>query len=37
MSLSEVDHVVVGVNNLDQLKKLIKLSKSKISRSDFLL
>ena len=34
MSLSEVDHIVVGVNNLDQLKKLIKLSKSKISTSD---
>ncbi len=31
MSLPEVDRIVIGVNNLNQLKKLIKLSKSKIS------
>lgn len=35
MSLSEVDRIVIGVNNLDQLKKLIKLSKSKIFNHDF--
>ena len=35
MSLPEVDRIVIGVNNLDQLKKLIKLSKSKILNHDF--
>ena len=35
MSLPEVDRIVIGVNNLDQLKKLIKLSKSKIFNHNF--
>ena len=34
MSLPEVDRIVIGVNNADQLKKLIKLSKSKILNHD---
>ena len=34
MSLPEVNHIVVGVNNLNHFKKLIKISKSKILNSD---
>ncbi|WP_145596222.1 aldo/keto reductase [Candidatus Pelagibacter sp. FZCC0015] len=34
MSLPEVDRIVIGVNNADQLQKLIKLSKSKILNHD---
>ena len=34
MSLPEVDRIVIGVNNADQLKKLVKLSKLKILNHD---
>lgn len=34
MSLPEIDRIVIGVNTADQLKKLIKLSKTKILNHD---
>ncbi len=34
MSLPEIDRIVIGVNNVDQLKKLIKLSKLEILNHD---
>lgn len=35
MSLADVDRIVIGVNDLDQLKIIIKLAKSKIVNQDF--
>ena len=35
MSLAEVDRIVIGVNDLHQLKTIIKLAKSKIVNQNF--